>query len=111
MAFMFYNCKSLSSLNLSTFDVSKITHYESIFYNLINLEYINLKNFKLIKTSSIRHDYSKLFKGVPNNLVVCMKEDYYNAPTNYIVNGLNYISCLIIDCSNNWKLKQKKNIN
>ena len=108
MAFMFYNCKSLSSLNLSTFDVSKITHYESIFYNLINLEYINLKNFKLIKTSSIRHDYSKLFQGVPNNLVVCMKEDHYNAPNNYIVNGLNYISCLIIDCSNNWKLKQKK---
>ena len=107
MAFMFYNCSSLNVLNLSSFDGSKVTHFDSIFYNLTSIEYINLHNFRINKYN-YKHDYEKLFYGAADNLVVCMNDESYNFPNNYIVNGLKYKKCLIRDCSNNWKLKQKK---
>ena len=109
MAFMFYNCYSLSSLDLSSFIADKVNHFECIFYNLVSLEYINLENFytdKKIKS----HDYQKLFYNVPDNIVVCMNDENYFRDVNYIVNGLSYKKCLIRDCSENWKLNQKKMI-
>ena len=44
---MFYNCNSLSSLNLSNFITSKVTRMEYIFYGCYNLNYIK-DNAKLL---------------------------------------------------------------
>ena len=99
---MFYNCYSLSSLDLSSFIGSNAKHFDSIFYNLISLEYINLENFYIDKCNYI-HNYQKLFYNVPDNIVVCMNDDNYHREINYIVNGLSYKKCLIRDCSENWK--------
>ena len=107
MAYMFYNCSSLSSLNISRFIGSNVKHFDSIFYNLICLEYINLENLYIDKQNYI-HNSEKLFFKVPDNLVVCMKNENYFRDINYIVNGLNLKKCLVRDCSENWKSNQKK---
>ena len=101
MASMFKDCISLSSLNLSNFLTSKLSHLAGAFQNCINLEYINLKNFD---------DYhlnwkDNVFNGVPDNIVICIDKD------DNLLSKLNNDICYAIDCSDDWKLKQKKIIN
>ena len=45
MKSMFLECKSLISLNLSSFDVSKVTDMSYMFYNCHNLKYLDIPNF------------------------------------------------------------------
>ena len=100
MKSVFEDCISLSSLDLSSFHSNKLTHCAYMFYGCINLEYINLQNF---------NGYSLLwsenfFLNVSNNIVICVNEGIsYN-----IKNELSKLGCYIIDCSNDWKSKQKK---
>ena len=101
MQAMFYQCSSLTSLNLSNFDTSKVSLMPEMFYNCINLEYINMKNFK--ETSLI--SYNNMFKNVPDNIVVCINKN--NIPNIYP--QIQNIKCHIEDCTDDWKLKQKKN--
>ena len=51
MARMFYGCRSLTSLDLSTFDTSSVTNMNSMFYGCSNLSSLNLSTFD---TSSVR---------------------------------------------------------
>ena len=87
------------SLNLSNFDTSKVDEIWDIFYGCNNLEYINLKNFNENSLTS----YSDMFTNVPSNIVVCIDEKNTN-----ILSKLPNINCSTIDCSDDWKLKQKK---
>ena len=96
---MFNGCSSLISLNLSNFDTSKVQSMYAMFYDCNNLEYINLKNFKQNQLTS----YDNMFKNVPDNIVVCMNER-----NTKILSQLKYRKCYTIDCSDDWKLKQKK---
>lgn len=50
MGFMFYNCINLIFLNVNNFDTSKVTHMELMFGNCESLETVNIINF----------DYSKI---------------------------------------------------
>ena len=126
MHYMFYNCSSLTSLNLSNFNISrvidmyyvqpiwpsfilsklnisKLVKYNNMFDGCTNLEYINLKNFKEI---SLSYDYySDLFNNVPNNIVVCLNK---NNSQNEIYPQISNKICHIEDCTDNWKLNQKK---
>ena len=100
MELMFFQCSSLTSLNLSNFDVSKVTTMNYMFTYCEYLEYINLYNFDEIRLKS----YNEMFKDVPINVVICLKEN---------INGndipqIAALSCHVIDCSKDWKLKQKK---
>ena len=99
---MFSYCSSLTSLNLSNFDTSQVTEMCWMFQDCYNLEYINLKNFEENKLS----DNKFMFDNVPVNIVVCMNEN-----NKKILSELNHWKCYIIDCSDDWKLKQKKIIN
>ena len=45
MGYMFYNCKTLTSLDLSGFDTSKVTNMYGMFYNCNKLTSLNLSNF------------------------------------------------------------------
>ena len=127
---MFSHCSSLSSINLSNFDVSSLDSMDSIFFDCINLEYINLYNFN---ESILRPN---MLENVPNNLVICINgtlnnlfynayNRVYNCTYNYTYNNIyNYVytntsfnksysdiinkNCFIIDCSEDWKSKQKK---
>jgi surface protein len=99
---MFYKCSSLTSLNLSNFNTSQVTEINNMFDGCINLEYINFQNFQYI----IGWD-ENIFRNVPNNIVICVKNRY----SYYIKNRLSNSNCYVIDCSIDWKSKQKKIIN
>jgi len=64
---MFYNCKSINSLDLSNFDTSKVTNMTKMFYSCISLSSLNLSNFN---TSSFE-DISSIFEN-------CKKLEYVN---------------------------------
>ena len=49
MADMFYNCSSLTSLNLSNFDTSKVIYMNGMFFNCSSLTSLNLSNFDTSK--------------------------------------------------------------
>ena len=103
MDFMFYNCKSLNSLNLSNFDFSQVTWIESMFNGCEKLEYINLINFVERETFNTTK-YANIFKGIPKNTIICLKEENTTILTSLIKN----ITCPIIYCGENWKQKQKQ---
>ena len=100
---MFYNCSSLISLNLSNFDTSKVTNIKDMFNGCINLEYINMVNFN--EKGLIDNYYKDIFKNVPDNIAICINKD--NIITK-IYPQIKNLACHIEDCSDNYKLKQKK---
>ena len=100
---MFYGCSSLTSLDLSNFDTSFVTAMIYMFYNCSNLEYINLYNFK---ENRLENDAS-MFSFIPENVVICINENIKKIFREIY----NNIKCYTIDCSNDWKSKQKKIIN
>jgi surface protein len=44
---MFFNCKSLESLDLSSFNTSQVTTMDTMFFNCENLRELNLSNFEI----------------------------------------------------------------
>ena len=101
---MFYSCSSLTSLNLSNFDTSQVTNMDYMFTGCSKLEYVNLKSFNNNKLSS----FNNIFNGIADNLVVCIN----------LVNNISQIftkiqekKCYNIDCSEDWKSRQKIIIN
>ena len=103
---MFYNCKSLTSLDLSNFDFSKVTKIESMFEGCSKLEYINLKNFAE-KQDLNPAIYANIFKGIPENAIICLKEQNTTILSSLIKN----MTCPIIYCGDNWKQKKKQMMN
>ena len=104
MDFMFYNCISLTSLNLSNFDTSQVTYIESMFDGCIKLEYINLKNVEEKKQNL---NYLNIFRGIPENIVICLNETAVPNLSLLIKNK----TCYSIDCNEDWKQKQKNMVN
>ena len=104
MNYMFCGCSSLTSLNLSNFDTSKVKQINNMFDGCTNLEYINMLNFNesCLSRSS---DYSDIFNNVPKNIVLCINKDNI---LNIIYNKIIDIMCRREDCSDDWKLNQKK---
>ena len=104
MKYMFANCSSLTTLDLSNFDISQVTNMNYLFDSCINLEKINLYNFY----ENISLNNSFMFNKIPENSVICINE---NITSGKIYNEITNIKCNIIDCTKNWKSKQKKLIN
>jgi len=102
MADMFYNCSSLTSIDLSNFDTSKVEIMEYMFYACTKLEYINLKYFTENESLTVKD----FFYDVPDNIVICLNEN-----NTKILTELKKINCYVIDCSDNWQINQKKKVN
>ena len=100
---MFLNCSSLTSLDLSNFNTSNIKNMISMFDSCINLDYINLYNFD----ESNLENCNGIFHDVPENIVICINGNIAEKIFQNIANT----DCIVIDCSNDWKSKQKKIIN
>ena len=98
---MFGNSSSLTSLDLSNFFTPQATIIYSFFEHCTNLEYINIKNFN----ERSYELFSLMFTNVPDNVVICANEDNISEK---ILPQIKEKSCYKIDCSNNWKLVQKK---
>ena len=58
MQFMFYGMSSLTTLNLSNFDTSKVTDMSAMFCSMRNLTTLNLPNFN---TSKVMNMYSMFY--------------------------------------------------
>ena len=106
---MFECCSSLTSLDLSNFNTSKVREMSAMFYNCDNLEYINLKNFEEtgLAPDDHLHTVSEMMYNVSSNAVICIDEII----TKQIILSEIKKYCRIIDCTNDWKSKQKKLIN
>ena len=104
---MFFRCKLLTSLNLSNFITSGVRRMQYIFAYCESLEYLNLKNFYKynLKFFSDSFFYSDMFTGIPQNVVICYNN---NSNSDIIFKQIKKIKCYIIDCSEDWKSKQKK---
>ena len=102
---MFYGCSSLTSLNLSSFDTSMVYDIEKMFYGCIKLEYINMNNFNEKNVENDEYYYDYLFYNVPENVVICINTV---SNKNKILPQITKKNCYAIDCSNDWKSKQKK---
>ena len=102
---MFDNCISLTSLDLSHFNTSQVTYISDMFSNCKNLEYINLYNFTGEKLYDDSLYYENMFNNIPDNAVICIQENNNNSK---IVNQIKNKTCIKIDCSENWRLIQKK---
>ena len=106
MSYMFESCSSLTSLNLSNFNTSQVSDLSYMFNECMNLEYINLYNLD----ESHLEVFNDMFTGVPENAVFCLNETAL--PEIFEQISKRFIGeCLVIDCSDDWKSKQKKIIN
>ena len=61
---MFYGCSSLETLDLSSFDISKVSHLHYMFNDCSSLKYLDFSNFD---TTSIKCSY-EFIKGSSNKL-------------------------------------------
>ena len=102
--YMFRGCSLLTSLNLSNFNTSKVKNKDYMFYGCSSLEYINLINFK-----ETGLNFSSIFQKIPENVVICVNNKISEYIKNYPMKENH--KCLTIDCSDDWKSKQKKIIN
>ena len=98
---LFSSCSLLISLDSYDYN-SEIIDNCDFLDSCINLEYINFK--KLDESKLI--DYDFMFFGVPENFVICI-----NITRQKIFSEIIKKSDYVIDCSNDWKSKQKKLIN
>jgi len=98
---MFDGCSSLTSLNLSNFDTSKLSEKKVLFKDCKKLEYINFKKFNEINIIS----YTNIFKAVPENAILCINEEL---KIDKLLTQITQKKCFVIDCSDDWRSKQKK---
>jgi surface protein len=71
MTSMFYNCKSLVSLDLRNFNTSLVTDMKYMFFkckSLINLNLISFTENQLSLTTT------EIFDGINNTLIYCINE-------------------------------------
>ena len=59
MQYMLGCCSSLISLNLSSFDTSKVTDMRNMFYSCLSLIFLNLSSFNTSKVSEMSHMFYK----------------------------------------------------
>ena len=86
---MFSDCVSLTSLDLSNFDTSKVTDMEFLFNNCISLVSINICNFNTKNT--------KLFKNMFNNCTSLKYLDFSNLEIN---TNIQNFTDMFFNCSN-----------
>ena len=98
---LFHNCTRLISLDLSNFNTSNIESMTDIFINCNNLQFINFSNY--IGINDLNESF--LFKSIPENITYCFKGE--NEIPKFI-QQLKDKKCSINDCSDNWKIKEKK---
>ena len=53
MAGMFYNCKDITSLDLSTFDTGNVTNMAAMFYGCFNINSLDLSSFDTSKVTNM----------------------------------------------------------
>ena len=106
MGNMFYNCVSLTSLNISNYDTSKVINMGNMFYNCILLTSLDLSNFdtsKVINMKNMFYNCTNLKKLDVSNFdtskVIDMKNMFYSCISLTSLNLSNFDTSSIIDIS------------
>ena len=68
------------------------------------MQYLNIKDLYEDFWNPNENSYNNIFENNPQNMVICMPDNAYQLKTFFSKN----ITCGVIDCSENWKQKQKK---
>ena len=68
---MFYDCNSLTSLELGYFDTSSVTSMKEMFYNCSSLLSLNLYSFNTTKVQN----YINMFNNLNKSLLYCINND------------------------------------
>ena len=55
MSFIFYECKSIKHLNISSFDTSSVTNIVSMFRSCESIESLNLSNFNTFSVKNMAY--------------------------------------------------------
>ena len=84
---MFYNCRALTSLNLTSFNTAKVESMSSMFYNCCALTSLDLSNFNTANVT----DMSKMFEG-------CFALTSLNL-SNFNTAGVKEMYCMFRVCS------------
>ena len=58
MSFMFFNCSSLKSIDLSSFNTNNVTNMNSMFNNCYSLNSIDLSSFNTNKVTNMKYMFS-----------------------------------------------------
>ena len=72
---MFYECYSLTSLNLSNFNTNNVTDMSYMFFNCSSLTSLNLLNFEINKKTNFEKIFKSLNKSceiISNNKKILM---------------------------------------
>ena len=102
MESMFSGCQKLSELDLSTFDTSSVNDIQEMFLNCKNLQYINFKEYNEQVSTLVLNN---ILDYVSDNIVICINN---NNNIDKLLEIINSKKCPVIDCSGDWKSKQKK---
>ena len=86
---MFSNCISLYSLNLANFNTSQVVEMLKMFSNCTKLIYINLENAELKKLKSSDLNKKGVFKQTSDSLVICSKDNKWNIGNSLSINCKN----------------------
>ena len=104
---LFFNCYSLSFIDLSNFNTFKITEMNDMFYNCYNLKYINLYNINTCNVINMSHLFFNCSSLINLNLenfntekVINMSNMFYNCSSLTELNLSNFNTNYVIDMSN-----------
>ena len=70
---MFRCCHSLTSLDLTNFNMTKVTNVQYMFEHCYSLAYLNISTF--ISSSSLSNAY--MFERIDHNFKYCLKENNF----------------------------------
>ena len=102
MESMFSGCEKIYVIDLSTFSTSSLSDIQNLFLNCINLNYINFRQYNEQVASLVVNDGLDF---IPENIVVCIN---LNNNVDKLLELIYEKQCPVIDCSGDWKSKQKK---
>ena len=68
---MFYNCESLSSIDLGNFETVQIKDMSRMFYNCYNLKYLDISGFQIKSDLNVT-----LFENIPNKGIIKIKQSF-----------------------------------
>ena len=102
---MFYNCKGLEEIHLSSFDTSSLKNGINMFKDCVNVQYIDFEKYDERNNQYVISVVDSLDK-IVENIVICIKENI-NIVTN-LKDEIDKKLCPTIDCSGDWRAHQKK---